>query len=417
MISSELANVDAIALFGTSQAAPEQQKLTAGSLTATWEQGALRNICYDGVEVLRGIAFLSRDDAWGNNPAKFANLIMQEDDGNFRLAFDLVITNDTQRLNAAAKIQGNSRGRLSFTVFATAVSDFVTNRTGFTILHPLENIVGQPVDVTHTDGTQTLQRFPENISPGQPIFDIRALTHQVGPELTATILMEGAKFEMEDHRNWMDASFKTYSGSLFDPWPYTIERGENINQTVTLTVSGLNQSTKVQPPKKTISVSLGEPAEALPDFGTALSLTGPADVLEVSELLDWAQPAYLVGRIDGRHPDLDTQAADLDRIARVTNIPLQLEMILPGRGSATQDIAKISLALKRSGVMPTAIIITQAHDMASFQPGDPRPPGISGYPDRRRGCRVLHRTQPPAGADWVIRFCRTHCLSGGSRGR
>jgi hypothetical protein len=247
MIGSELANVDAIALFGTSQPAPEQQKLTAGSLTATWEQGALRNICYDGVEVLRGIAFLSRDGAWGNNAAKFANLIMQEDDGHFQLSFDLVITNDTQRLNAAAKIQGNSRGRLSFTVFATAASDFVTTRTGFTILHSLENVVGQPVEVTHTNGTQTLQRFPENISPGQPIFDIRALTHQVGPELTATILMEGAKFEMEDHRNWMEASFKTYSGSLLDPWPYIIERGESISQTVTLTVSGLNQTTKVPP--------------------------------------------------------------------------------------------------------------------------------------------------------------------------
>ena len=57
MIGSELANVDAIVLFGTSQPAPKQRKLTAGSLTATWEQGALRNICYDGVEVLRGIAF------------------------------------------------------------------------------------------------------------------------------------------------------------------------------------------------------------------------------------------------------------------------------------------------------------------------------------------------------------------------
>ena len=97
---------------------------------------------------------------------------------------------------------------------------------------------------------------------------------------------------------------------------------------------------------------MGKPTEALPDFGTALSLTGPADVHEVSELLDCAQPAYLVGRIDGRHPDLNTQAANLDRIGRVTNIPLQLEMILPGRGSATQDIAKISLALKRSGVAP-----------------------------------------------------------------
>ncbi|MBT6299497.1 MAG: hypothetical protein HOJ24_10025 [Rhodobacteraceae bacterium] len=376
MTDPELANLDAIAMFGTSQPTPEQRKLTAGSLTATWEQGALRNVCYDGVEVLRGIAFLSRDGVWGNNAAKFTNLIMLGDDTHFQLSFDLVITNDTQLLNAVAKIEGNSGGKLSFSVFATAASDFLTNRTGLTILHPLENVVGQPVEVTHTDGTKSLLQFPENISPGQPIFDIRTLTHQVGQELTATILMDGAKFEMEDHRNWMDASFKTYSGSLLDPWPYTIKRGENISQTVTLTVSELNQPTKAPAPKKTISVSLGGPAEALPDFGTALSLKGPADVLEVSKLLDWARPAYLVGRMDGRHPDLDTQAADMGRIVRATNIPLELEMILPGRGSAIQDIAKIALALKHSGVVPTAIIITQNRDMASFQPGDPRPPGL-----------------------------------------
>ena len=272
MTNPKLANLDAIAVFGSSQPAPQKRKLTAGRLTATWEQGAMRDICYDGVEVLRGIAFLSRDDAWENNAAKLTNLIMQEDGGHFRLSFDLVITNETQRLNAVAKIKGDSRGKLGFSVFATAASDFVTNRTGFTILHPIENVVGQPVDVTHTDGTQTLQQFPKNISPGQPIFDIRALTHQVGSELTATILMEGEKFEMEDHRNWMDASFKTYSGSLLDPWPYTIERGENISQTVTLTVSRVKPSAKfspkkkVSPPKKIISVSLGEPAEPLPDF-------------------------------------------------------------------------------------------------------------------------------------------------------
>ena len=38
--------------------------------------------------------------------------------------------------------------------------------------------------------------------------------------------MEGNKFEMEDHRNWMDASYKTYVCSLLDPWPYTLKKGE-----------------------------------------------------------------------------------------------------------------------------------------------------------------------------------------------
>ncbi len=30
---------------------------------------------------------------------------------------------------------------------------------------------------------------------------------------------------MEDHRNWSDASFKTYVRPLALPWPYTLQRG------------------------------------------------------------------------------------------------------------------------------------------------------------------------------------------------
>ena len=44
-----------------------------------------------------------------------------------------------------------------------------------------------------------------------------------------TVLMQGNKFEMEDHRNWMDASYKTYVCSLLDPWPYTLEKGKNFS--------------------------------------------------------------------------------------------------------------------------------------------------------------------------------------------
>ena len=58
------------------------------------------------------------------------------------------------------------------------------------------------------------------------------------PGVTATVLMEGNKFEMEDHRNWMDASYKTYVCSLLDPWPYTLKKGEAFTQSITVTIAG-----------------------------------------------------------------------------------------------------------------------------------------------------------------------------------
>ena len=38
--------------------------------------------------------------------------------------------------------------------------------------------------------------------------------------------MEGDTWETEDHRNWTDASFKTYSRPLSLPYPYAIAKGE-----------------------------------------------------------------------------------------------------------------------------------------------------------------------------------------------
>ena len=37
--------------------------------------------------------------------------------------------------------------------------------------------------------------------------------------------MEGDAFEMEDQRNWADASFKTYVRPLSKPRPYVIAKG------------------------------------------------------------------------------------------------------------------------------------------------------------------------------------------------
>jgi hypothetical protein len=50
-------------------------------------------------------------------------------------------------------------------------------------------------------------------------------------------VMEGEVFEMEDQRNWSDASFKVYSRPLALPFPYAIEDGETVRQTIRITAT------------------------------------------------------------------------------------------------------------------------------------------------------------------------------------
>ncbi len=398
----------AISLFGTGQPVPERTVLSAGPLEATWEAGALRNIRYGGIEILRGIAFLSRDESWGNIPVEIANVHVIQERARFHLSCDLAFLGGLQRLAGSVDIAGSSNGSVTFSVSATAATDFATNRTGFTILHPLKNVVGQPVDVTHTDGTQTRQAFPERISPGQPIFDIRSLTHDLGPGLRVAIQMEGAKFEMEDHRNWMDASYKTYSGSLLDPWPYVIARGERVTQSVTVTVSGNPSADSVSSDRPELTVTIGDRAGVLPDLGTAMPADRPADLSQFVGQLRHANPAYLVMRVDGRQSDLDRQAADLATVARTTDTPLHLETILSATDTADRELEVLATALGRYDIVPAAVVVTQAHDMMSFQPGDPRPSG-PGYLEMATAAR---RAFPgvPIGGGMVAFFAELNRL-------
>src|SRR6185503_8074818 len=65
--------------------------------------------------------------------------------------------------------------------------------------------------------------------------------------------MDGDIFEMEDQRNWSDASFKTYCTPQARPKPHPVKKGDRVRQSVTLTLTG-----KVRP---ILPVNLGRPPQ------------------------------------------------------------------------------------------------------------------------------------------------------------
>ena len=110
-----------------------------------------------------------------------------------------------------------------------ARSTFLRNRIGFCVLHPIHECAGAACRIEHVDGTVETTRFPQYIAPQAlvdgiihpvyPFADLRAMAHEVQPGVWADLRFEGETFEMEDQRNWTDASYKTYGTPLRLPFP------------------------------------------------------------------------------------------------------------------------------------------------------------------------------------------------------
>jgi hypothetical protein len=221
---------DTSILFGTDAAAPNQQIFSFHDLSFTIEALSIKNICVEDTEILREIAFLVRDADWGtvypmNVSIKTLAPEKQE------LIISAVYENHGARLTVSVMIRYDER---SFRVCATADAegDFETNRTGFTVLHPL-SVSGCPAIVKKIDGEVVQSSFPELIDPWQPFKNFNSIIHEAeGYRVECELI--GDTFEMEDQRQWGDASFKTYNRPLAEPWPYVILSDESVHQSVSV---------------------------------------------------------------------------------------------------------------------------------------------------------------------------------------
>lgn len=374
---ARMALTRSVRLTGTSEPEQKRRLLTAGPLSVLFENGALRYLRYNGAEVLRGISYLVRDRNWNTYSPVVKGLKIRQSPDQFIISYSATCKDKQQAIQYEATIEAWSDGRLVFSATATPSSSFLTNRTGFVVLHPLAGVVGQPMHILHTDGTKRRSRFPALISPGQPVFDIRALTHTVSPGVTATVLMEGNKFEMEDHRNWMDASYKTYVCSLLDPWPYTLEKGQPFKQSITMTLSGKPGRKSAKSSTSAIDLHLGKRVGRMPRMGVGIAMAEAAQAAEKAHLIAGLNVDHLICQVDGRSSGVRSAAAAFRDLRERTGARSTLEMILPAKVDAQREVGDIASKLASARYVPDAIVITHAHDLKSFQPGAERPWGPS----------------------------------------
>ena len=359
-----------IKLFGTDEPAAESRVLRAGPLSAELDAGQLRYIRFAGREAIRAIAYIVRDPTWGTYNPEISNLVVEESPERFRVRYRALCRDERQSIEYRTTITGSADGRLLFEADATPEADFHTNRTGFAILHPLEGVTGRPVTVRRVDGSVDQTEFPVLINPAQPIAEIRSLTHEIMPGVRVECTMIGDTFEMEDQRNWTDASYKTYVRPLALPHPYTLPAGETLRQSVELSFEGAAPAVPAQAEPPPTTVRLGTASGSLPAFGMALEPQHGAAALGRQDALACLRPAFVSLYLDSRQSDATSALRDAATLAAALGAELSLEVVVPGEPDGYAgflgDIAKLTA---ETGAHVSSVAVSPAGDLVFIPPG------------------------------------------------
>ena len=420
-MSGDLAHI----YYGTRQPVDQARHLQAGPWSARLIDGALHDIRYRDVEVIRAVAFLVRDKDWGTCRPTLSGIEVDESENGFRVAYRAQCTNpDGHVLSYALSIDCVGGGALAFSATVTAHDAFLTARCGFCVLHPLEGVAGAPARVEHGDGTRESAAFPALIDPWQPFKDIRAIEHDMPCGLTVRCSFTGDVFEMEDQRNWSDASFKTYSRPLELPWPFTLDAGATMTQTVTLDVEEQalprpDPHVSTQAHLQTLTLDLNERVdERMPALGIAIAADEVDAALDHRALLAELSPHQLTLNFD---PTAGHGLHELERFATLqgeSGIRCVLEYALPGVDAPRAELDALASLVALSGIELTGIVVSPSVHRQSNPPGSVSPPCPAldhVYREARRafpGLRIgggmlsyfteLNRKRPPLElVDWT----------------
>ncbi len=211
-------------------------EIESGHLSFLFDRDTLfvRRVRWKGVEVVRAIYPAVRDRNWATVPARLEELEVDPATNETRIQFRAKCNSHSISYLYFVKICAYTSGELRVEFSGEAQSDFLRNRIGLCVLHPIALCSGRNCAIEHISGITEKGRFPTFVAPHQPFKEIRKLRHAIDEHTDVEFAFSGEIFEMEDQRNWTDSSFKTYGTPLSLPFPQQVRRGDKVEQTVAI---------------------------------------------------------------------------------------------------------------------------------------------------------------------------------------
>lgn len=316
--------ISSVILHGRHGRQPRAISLQAGALKMLYDEGSLRYISWNGIEIIRMIIASVRDKVWLTVKPEISGLKVSRNKKGFRLSFEGRYRMNEIDFMAYYNVEASLQGHLLFRMKGKALETFSRNRIGFSILHPIENCTGKACMLIHPDKTKSYPIFPIEVSPHQPFKNLIGMQWMPAGNLKADLNLQGDIFETEDQRNWTDASYKTYCTPLELPHPVIIVQGTEITQQVELKITGeSNMEGSGSETGNTFSIS-GEQAGILPEIGIGISSRSQPPSAGEGDILKSIGFSQLQAMLFLNNGPLDSQYSRIAAESEKTGLPVEL---------------------------------------------------------------------------------------------
>lgn len=351
----------------SSRQALSTRDLRAGPVSVTLVEGGLRWLHLDGVEVVRGIHVAVRDDRWRTIGGVIEELDVVSRPSSFEVTFGSRHIDGVIDFRWSGRLVGDRDGTIEMSMDGAASSGFAANRIGICVLHPMA-LAGTPLEID-TPAGRIHGSFPVRISAEDPFTDITAMRFPVAPSSRAVLAFTGDLFEMEDQRNWTDASFKTFSTPHRFPIPVAIEPGSRITQSVMFRIERgpkvpRPSMSKASAPHHDVVEVAAEPGPSLPSIGTSLA---PGHGSLDTEAVGWLRAMHPDGLrvvLGLDQPGWEARLVEAADTAGQVGARLDVEAVVGDAGDAIGDLVDV---LARCGgrrpdvyVFPAGGLVTTA---------------------------------------------------------
>jgi len=306
----------------------------AGLLTAQLDGVDLRFVRWGDVEIARRVYVAVRALSWDTVLPEILEVEADESEDGFRVHCRCRHAEGPITFEWNGTIAATSAGVLTYEMDGEASTDFGYAKIGLCIHHPLTT-VGRPYH-GDTPAGAVAGRFPAAIAPqihvGEidlPVFPpVTSLVIAQTDAVVAEFSFGGERFELEDQRNWSDASFKSYSLPADLGYRFHASTGERLRDVVTIAARG---DVTAAPPgtDEPVVVELGAATErGMPAIG--LGFGGRPAGAEELRLLQRARPAHLRTDAHLARAGWREQLAGADAEAVRIGCPLELAIVLAG---------------------------------------------------------------------------------------
>jgi D-apionolactonase len=320
-----------------------------------------RSIFLDDDELVRRLFFAVRGTDWGTASNELVESGVSRNSAAFTLTTTAVSVDVRHKIDFAwtGNLTGTAGGSISFAVSGTARSAFDFGRIGLCVLHPPDFAGGRYRARTvdgWIEGELSHEISPQMPGPhgfGEPLFQaFHELVLLRADGFGSHLELEGDLFELEDQRNWTDASYKTYSTPL-ELGPGHADPGFQVSQSVRIT--------PIDPPRRprrrpagSPTLELGDPLSfTVPPIG--LCVAGNRDLLtqREAELLRVVDPAHLRADLYLGSDAFAEELAPIAAQAAAVGSRLELALTLAARTGAVDLMA----AALHAGELPVARLL------------------------------------------------------------